>query len=418
MSSQFSKNNAQVSPMRSKARAWLIGFAALGLIASGISTWVHYKLLREAGFTSFCDISSTVSCTDAYLSRYGSLWGIPVSLLGLLWFVVATALSWVSYRGRDEARRSAPGYLFVLSTIGLAMVLYLAYASLFILHTICPFCVTTYIAVIGLFIVSGSVMDYPMSSIPRFVARDLKQLARTPLAVALVLVFVAGAASAIAFFPRDRAHEATDDQQSRPAAGAQAPQQSEFERMYFSQPIADPGVPMEGAKVLIVKFNDFMCPACGESYREYKPIFAKYNAEYPGAVRVVVKDFPLDPKCNFNTPGGPHPAACEAAVAVRLAGKRNKTVEMEEWLYSHQAGLTPQAVKDALQEIAGVTDFDAQYPKVVQEVKEDIAAGGAVGIRSTPTFFINGRMIKGMLPPQYFDQAIRIELGRAGVKVQ
>ncbi len=402
--------------MRSSARAWLIGFAILGLVASGMSTWVHYKLLREAGFTSFCDISSTVSCTDAYLSRYGSLWGVPVSLLGLLWSIVAAALAWVSYRGRDEARKSAPGYLFVLSTIGLAMVLYLAYASLFILHTICPFCVTTYIAVIGLFIVSGSVMDYPMSSIPRYVARDLKQLARSPLAIALVLVFAAGAVTAIAFFPRDRAGDAQQPQAA--TTGAQTPQQTEFERMYFSQPIADPGVPMEGAKVLIVKFNDFMCPACGESYREYKPVLAKYNAEYPGAVRLVVKDFPLDPKCNFNTPTGPHPAACEAAVAVRLAAKRNKMVEMEEWLYSHQAGLTPQAVKDALQEVAGVTDFDDQYPKVIQQVKEDIAAGGALGIRSTPTFFINGRMVKGALPPQYFDQAIRIELGRAGVKLQ
>jgi uncharacterized membrane protein/protein-disulfide isomerase len=405
--------------MRSTARGWLIGFAALGLVASGVSTWVHYKLLREAGFTSFCDISSTVSCTDAYLSQYGSLFGVPVSLLGLLWFIVASALAWVAFRGRDEARKTAPGYLFVLSTIGLAMVLYLGYASLFILHTICPFCITTYVAVIGLFIVSGSVMDYPMSSIPRYVARDIRQLAKSPLALAIVLVFVAGAATAIAFFPRDRAHEAASEQsQAATSAGQSAPQQTEFERMYFSQPIADPGVPMEGAKVLIVKFNDFMCPACGESYREYKPIFAKYDADYPGAVRIVVKDYPLDPKCNFNTPTGPHPAACEAAVAVRLAAKRNKTVEMEEWLYAHQNGLTAQAVKDALQEIAGVTDFDAQYPSLIQHVKEDIAAGGALGIRSTPTFFINGRMIKGMLPPQYFEQAIKIELGRAGVKMQ
>jgi uncharacterized membrane protein/protein-disulfide isomerase len=402
--------------MRSTARGWLIGFAALGLVASGVSTWVHYKLLREAGFTSFCDFSSTVSCTDAYLSPYGSLWGIPVSLLGLLWFIVAAALSWVAFRGRGEARQSAPGYLFVLATVALAMVLYLAYASLFILHTICPFCATTYVAVIGLFIVSGSVMDYPMSSIPRHVARDLKQLVKSPLAFALLLVFAAGAASAIAFFPRDRAHEEADAQQSPATTGGGQPAQTEFERMYFSQPIADPGVPMEGAKVLVVKFNDFMCPACGESYREYKPIFAKYNGEHPGAVRVVVKDFPLDSKCNFNTPSGPHAAACEAAVAVRLATTRNKTEAMEEWLYSHQAGLTAQAVKDALQEIAGVTDFDAQYPKVIQQVKEDIAAGGALGIRSTPTFFINGRMIKGMLPAQYFDQAIKIELGRAGVK--
>ena len=57
-------------------------------------------------------------------------------------------------------------------------------------------------------------------------------------------------------------------------------------------------VPSEGAKVLIVKFNDFQCPACGHSYLSYKPILAKYEAQYPGAVRMVLKDYPLNPTCN------------------------------------------------------------------------------------------------------------------------
>ena len=57
----------------------------------------------------------------------------------------------------------------------------------------------------------------------------------------------------------------------------------------------------------------------------YKPIFAKYDAEQPGAVRVVLKDYPLDSECNANVAnGGPHPSACEAAVAVRLAREHNR----------------------------------------------------------------------------------------------
>ena len=42
----------------------------------------------------------------------------------------------------------------------------------------------------------------------------------------------------------------------------------------------------EGAKVLIVKFNDYQCPACGQSYLAYKSILAKYDAQSPGAVGV------------------------------------------------------------------------------------------------------------------------------------
>ena len=57
-------------------------------------------------------------------------------------------------------------------------------------------------------------------------------------------------------------------------------------------------VPPEGAKVLIVKFNDYQCPACGQSYLAYKPMLAKYEAPHPGAVRLVMKDYPLNRDCN------------------------------------------------------------------------------------------------------------------------
>ncbi len=50
--------------------------------------------------------------------------------------------------------------------------------------------------------------------------------------------------------------------------------------------------------MLIVKFNDYQCPACGQSYLMYKPILAKYAASNPGAVKVVMKDYPLNADCN------------------------------------------------------------------------------------------------------------------------
>ena len=78
-------------------------------------------------------------------------------------------------------------------------------------------------------------------------------------------------------------------------------------------------VPNDGAKVLIVKFADYQCPACGQAYLQYKPIFAKYAASHPGPVKVVMKDYPLSADCNTNVQRTLHPAACEAAVAVRLA---------------------------------------------------------------------------------------------------
>ena len=226
----------------------------------------------------------------------------------------------------------------------------------------------------------------------------------------------------MAFFPREGAAtlSASGDQPSASTAQAPAPtenQRSEFERWYVAQPRVPIMVSAEGAKVLVVKFNDFQCPSCGTSYLQYKPIFAKYEAEQPGAVRLVLKDYPLNRDCNDQMPQTIHPAACDAAVAVRLARAHNKAEAMEDWLYTHQPEMTPPSVRQAARDIGQVTDFDAKYASTIALVKGDVALGRQLAIKSTPTFFINGVKIEGGLPPQYFEQAIAYELKRADIEM-
>jgi protein-disulfide isomerase len=171
-------------------------------------------------------------------------------------------------------------------------------------------------------------------------------------------------------------------------------------------------VPNEGAKVLVVKFNDYQCPPCRQSYMDYKSVFAKYEASHPGQVKFVLKDFPLESECNASVTTSLHPAACEAAVAGRLAREQNRLEPFEEWIFANQTA-TPDAVKRAARDIGQVTSFDARYQSVLEQTKADIAYGRTLGVRSTPTFFINGVKIEGALPAIYFDQAIAYELARA-----
>jgi protein-disulfide isomerase len=165
--------------------------------------------------------------------------------------------------------------------------------------------------------------------------------------------------------------------------------------------------------VLIVKFNDFQCPACGQSYLAYKPILAKFEATNPGAVRMVLKDYPLNPGCNAYVANMIHPSACDAAVAVRLARLHNREAEMEDWLYTHQPAMTPPAVRQAARDVGQVTDFDAKYQATLEQVKGDIGLGKQLDVKSTPTFFINGVKVEGAWAPQYFEQAIAYELAHA-----
>jgi protein-disulfide isomerase len=190
---------------------------------------------------------------------------------------------------------------------------------------------------------------------------------------------------------------------------------AQFHQWMDAQPRVPISEPNDGAKVLILKFNDYQCPPCRQTYVEYKPIVQRYQAQYPGQVKFVTKDFPLEAECNT---GGVHVAACEAAAAVRLARRNNKADALEDWLFENQTSMSPDLVRTGVQKVGGVTDFDAQYAKVLEQVRADIALGRQLGVASTPTFFVNGVKIVGGLRPQFFDAAIAYELKKAGAAAE
>ena len=396
--------------MTRRAAYFALVCALVGFGASVAAAYVHYQLLYDPTYRSFCDVSSRISCTEVYMSRYSTYRGVPVAIFGALWFAVAALLSVTGLRARDAVRESVPGYLFVLSTLALAVILYLGYASFVILNTVCVLCLTTYAAVVGLFLVSGAATSVPMTTLPRRAARDVRVLVSSPLAITLAVLFCAGAVTTLAFFPREGVMAAASENAAAAPAPLSQDRRSEFERYFTSQPRIPIMVPNEGAKVLIVKFNDFQCPACGQSYVAYKPILAKFEAEQPGAVKMVLKDYPLNPNCNPNVSAMIHPAACDAAVAVRLAAIHNRADALEDYLYTHQPEMTAPMVRQAARDIGQVTDFDAKYQSTLALVKGETGLGKQLSVSQTPTFFINGVKLEGMMAPQYFQQAIEYEL--------
>ena len=394
---------------------WLTSFAVLGLAAATWSTWVHYQILNSPTYESFCDVNSTLNCTAAYTSRFGAIGGVPVALLGLLFFAGVLVLIALCSRSKAAAP-NLPGYVFATSTIGLAVVLYLAYASYFILQVVCLLCVGTYVAVIGLFLISGAATNVPLTSLPMRILDDLKLLVRTPRALTAAVVFIAAAVAAIAVFPEQRVTAAANSAEAEPAQAAPAPvptaaQIQQLEVWLAQQPRVTVMAPSDGAAVVILKFNDYQCPGCGQTYRDHKPVLAKWAKQAPGKVKFITKDFPLEKQCNQSFPQDMHLGACEAAVAVRLAREKGKAEAMEEWLYSNQAAMNPDSVKKAAASIGGVTDFDARFAGTLELVKADVAQGVQLKINGTPSFFMNGMPLPG-LRAEFFDAAIAWELRR------
>ena len=101
----------------------------------------------------------------------------PVAVGGLIFFAFTTLLTGAGFAAPAAVREHVPGYLFAASTIGLAVVLYLGYASFVLLKLVCVLCVITYAAVVGLFLISGAATSFPMTSLPRRALNDLKLLA-------------------------------------------------------------------------------------------------------------------------------------------------------------------------------------------------------------------------------------------------
>jgi uncharacterized membrane protein/protein-disulfide isomerase len=398
--------------MAAKTRNLLLAFAAFGLGAATWSSYVHYALLTRPGYTSFCDVNNTVSCTQAYLSPYGSLWGIPVALGGVFYFTFVLLMAGVGGRRGVQARDNIPAYIFAVSTLALAFVLYLAWASFFKLGAVCMLCVATYVAAIAIFIISGGATKLPMTALPGRASRDVATMLKSPVALVLALVFSVGAVTLINAFPRD----AHSPGAPTPAQAAQQfppltdQQRFNFLQWYDVQPKENVPVEIGGAKVVIVKFNDYQCPGCREVYFLYRDVLAKYAAA--GTVSAVTKHYPLEPECNGSVPGGNHFVACEAAAAVVMAKSTGTADKLEEWLFTNQSTLTAASVKKAAADIGRITDFDSRYAQALTEVRADAGLGSQLKVKSTPTFFINGRRIEGGLPPQALEAAIEHELKR------
>ena len=107
------------------------------------------------------------------------------------------------------------------------------------------------------------------------------------------------------------------------------------EKWWSVQPKVDLPIPNDGAKVLIVKFSDYMCPACRQTYEFYKPVLGKYLVRRPGPLR----------RQALSTRGGVQPQRTEQSLRVVRGGSRGHHGEakgngekLEQWIFSNQIG--------------------------------------------------------------------------------
>ena len=116
---------------------------ALCIIAVFISSYQLWSGYQEpTGAPRFCDINQVVSCTTVMHSRFGYLFGIPVSIIGLFGFAIMFAITFLT-------TTTLRNPLLVFGSIaGALFSAYLTYAEFFILHTVCPLCLIIFFIIL------------------------------------------------------------------------------------------------------------------------------------------------------------------------------------------------------------------------------------------------------------------------------
>ena len=136
------------------------------------------------------------------------------------------------------------------------------------------------------------------------------------------------------------------------------------------------------AAVTIVAFTDYQCPSCAAIH----PALQRVVRENAGKVRLVARDFPLTQ----------HPEAFKAAEAAEAAREQGKYWEYVHVLMQNQAALGVDKLKSFASELGlDRTRFDSALDsgKFAEMVQRDVEDGMKLGVKGTPTLFINGRRV-------------------------
>lgn len=155
------------------------------------------------------------------------------------------------------------------------------------------------------------------------------------------------------------------------------------------------------AKVVVVEFSDFECKFCRKSQTPIR----KIKKEYKDKIKWVFKDFPLSV----------HRASLKAHIAAACAREQGRYFDFHNRLYDHSPNLSDEIFFKIAHELkldkkkfkSCLEDVDN---KKLMEITSDVEYGRLIGLRGTPTLFINGKAFHGLLSYEQLKENIENEL--------
>lgn len=136
------------------------GLTAMLLMAvAGVGISIYLTTIHYAKVAPFCTTGGVINCASVLRSQFSNVPGtqLPITIPGLLWFVVSGGLAFVGlralWRGSPEPERLRAAHFF-WAAAGMLFVLYLVYAEIVVLHSICEWCTTVHIMTFATFLIA------------------------------------------------------------------------------------------------------------------------------------------------------------------------------------------------------------------------------------------------------------------------
>jgi protein-disulfide isomerase/uncharacterized membrane protein len=378
-----------------------LAIALAGVAVSVVTLVVHRRLTADATYTSFCNLGDVVNCDVVLSSRYGQVLGAPVPIWGLLAFGVGAALALPGALGAAAEFADLLLLALVWGSLGFALVLLVVMAA--VLHHACLLCLGTDVVIVS-WLITVAPLAGRFEASPQAGWWRRRGPARAIATAGLVLAVTGGTWAAV---------RGPGPATSVAEVRARDPK---FYTWYTRLPVRPldeltgpdshtKGHP--GAGIAIVEFSDFQCPFCVQAFHDLRDL-VRARPE----VSLVFRHFPLDASCNPHLTHSLHVDACLAACAAECAGRQGRFWEYHDVLFENHEQLD----RDSLFRYARGLQLDVPTfrsclddPATRARVGEDIDAGARVGVASTPTLFINGRLVEGALDRPYYDYALILE---------
>lgn len=407
----------------------LVGCFGAGL--SGLSFREHLRSKFQQGYSSFCNLGGNFNCGEVIASKYATIFGIPTALFGVAFFLAVFFLGVLAWR---RATRGIQVEALLLSCVSGCSSIVLSSISFLVLKAVCILCVGIYTVsaiffglsmaatlqakrvslghlaqgIKSIFIFPYTVIFpdiFPDSGIAPNPARDkvgnnislLGVMLTFSLFLWLNLVWTRAQSGAL-----DTKHMRPSEVNSSLTAASLDAWQRGLPQIISETKGEDLAWGPENAKVTVVEFTDFECPAC----RAVFPQLEEAIAEFQNDIRVVFKQYPLSSRCNPNLKHEGHKHACFSAQAAlcmnRLAAKAPERIV--HGLFTLPGLDNDSSSEEAVQQEVlnfalslGVSESQMleciRSSGIASTIQRNIREGDEVRIQGTPSIFIAGREV-------------------------